>query len=152
MNKKYFLIMFIVLLVTIGSVSAVNMEKHNFDNYFTMDIPEGSSVETQDDSENESEDDIALSFISEDWLVIYYNSPALSGDSVTWLYQNTFNIVNEDLDGCIEYQDGDLRILRPENEDGNHLILVGTHSENETIMIMGTDFELVKEMAHTLKY
>ena len=152
MNKKYFLIMFIVLLVTIGSVSAVNMEKHNFDNYFTMDIPEGSSVETQDDSGNESEDDIALSFISEDWLVIYYNSAMFSGDSVSWLYQNTFNIVNEDLDGCIEYQDGDLRILRPENEDGNHLILVGTHSENETIMIMGTDFELVKEMAHTLKY
>lgn len=153
MNKKYFAIIFIVLLLTVGSVSAANLERHNFDNYFTMEIPEGTSVEEQDDSFNEDGiNHIMLSFIAQDWLVFYFNTPMLSGDSVTWVYQSLFSSANDDLDTCIEYQDGNFRILQPKNEDGNHVILIGTHSEDETIILMGTDFKLSKEMANTIEY
>jgi len=75
MNKRFIgmFVIFFVAVLAMGSVSAVN---HDFDDYFSMDIPKGTTFEKEDMSVNEGgvkmtdvvyfNDDLMVEFLSID--------------------------------------------------------------------------------------
>ena len=152
MNKKY-LLLFIVFILAMGSVSAANFDNHDFDGYFTMDVPSGATF--QKDINETNEEGIKLimaSYMNNDLAVMYMESPTFSENSSAWFYQSFFESICPDLDKCYESQEGNLTILEPKKINDEHLPMVGVSSGNEIVIIMGKDLDLIKEMGESVDF
>ena len=114
MNKKwiYLFIIFLTAVLAMGSVGAAKLEDHNFNDYFSMKIPKDVHFEKQDDSTHENGlDMISISYMSDDLVITYIDSPMISENSAEFFYQTTFESIMSDLDECYESQEGNLTIL-----------------------------------------
>jgi len=155
MNRKFLglCIIFLVAVLTMGAVGATNLERHDFDGYFSMDVPEGAAFEKQNSSTYENGIKIdSISYMSDSMVIFYMATPLLSEYSSYSLYQTMFESVNSDLTQCYESQEDNLRILEPTANDTVHFALVGTSSGNKTVLLMGNDVALLKEMGHTIRF
>ena len=155
MNKKFIglFIIFFVAILAMGSVGAAKLENHNFDDNFWMKVPKDTTFQKQNDSINENGlNQISLSYINNDLLVLYMDSMGVSENSSKWFYQTMFESINMDLNECYETQEGDLIILEPKKIDEMHFPVVGVSSGNKNVMLMGNDVDLLKDMAHTIEF
>ena len=155
MNKKIiglFTISLIVIL-TMGAVSAANLESHNFDGYFSMKVPKDMTFEKEDDSTIDEEMKlISLSYLSDSLVVFYWEGPIYSNYSSYYYSQLMFQGINPDLTKCYESQEDNLRILEPTTNDDVHFAIVGTNSDNKQIFLAGQDVSLLKEMGHSIEF
>ncbi len=155
MNKKLviFLIICFVSLLTLGGVSAANLQHHDFDDYFSMDVPKGTSFEKQDSSTNENGMELtSISYASDEIMIVYMDTPLYSENSSAFMYQSLFESLNVDLTECYESQEDNLIILEPTTNDGVHFSIVGTISGSKMIILAGLDTDLLKEMGHTIEF
>ena len=85
-------------------------------------------------------------------MIFYSSVPIFSKDSVDMLYQMMFQNLNPDLDSCYETQDGDLKFLKPIKKSSTNMALAGFNQGNKTVMVIGTDYDLVYDMGKTIKF
>ena len=83
---------------------------------------------------------------------MYNDIPLISNDSVDWFYHNMFVSLNPDLDSCYETQNGNLKFLKPIQQSPTNMALAGFNQGNKTIMVVGTDYDLVYDMGMTIKF
>ena len=156
MNKRVIsvFVVFFVVILAISSVNAVDLTHYNFDNHFSMKIPKGTTFELQEDSNQDIVDGMVfLSYVSEDNLVVMYaDGPIISEGSADYWFQSMFQSMNPDATKCYESREGNLKILEPISNDGTQFPFVGINEGNKTVMIIGEDVDLLKEMGHTLKF
>lgn len=147
-------IVFFVAILAMGSVNAVDLTHHNFDNHFSMKIPSGTTFELQEGSNQDVVDGMVfLTYVSEDnLLVMYADTPMISEASADYWFQSIFQSMDPDATKCYESQEDNLKILEPISNDGTQLPLVGINEGNKTVMLIGEDVDLLKEMGHTLKF
>lgn len=94
-----------------------------------------------------------LSYIGEDGIVFMYaDSPMISEGSEDYWFQLLFQSVYPDATKCYESREGNLKILEQISNDGTQFPFVGIHEGNKTVIIIGEDVDLLKEMGHTLKF
>ena len=119
MDKKFILICVIVLVLSVGAVSAVNLENKNFDDAFSIKVPKNSNfaVQAMDSSSGfnfSSNVSLKMHVDEKNQIVIIYSDiPLISNNSVDWWYQNIFQSLNPNLDSCYETQIGDMKYLKP---------------------------------------
>ena len=158
MDKKFILICVIALALSVGAVSAVNLENKNFDDAFSIDVPKDSNFVLQAMDEGSSfnfSSNVSLKMHVDEKnqiVIIYSDIPLISNNSVDWWYQNMFQSMNPDLDSCYETQIGDMKYLKPVNESPTNVALAGTNKGNNTVMVAGSDYDLVKSMGKTVKF
>ena len=158
MNKKLILICVIALALSVGAVSAVNLENKNFDDAFSIKVPKNSNFAVQAmDKESgfnfSSNVSLKMHVDEKNQIVIIYSDiPMISNNSVDWWYQNMFQSLNPDLDSCYETQIGDMKYLKPVKESPTNLALAGINKGNDTVMVAGSDYDLVKSMGKTVKF
>ena len=158
MDKKFILICVIALALSVGAVSAVNLENKNFDDAFSINVPKDSNFVLQAMDEGSSfnfSSNVSLKMHVDEKnqiVIIYSDIPLISNNSVDWWYQNMFQSMNPDLDSCYETQIGDMKYLKPVNESPTNVALAGTNKGNNTVMVAGSDYDLVKSMGKTVKF
>ena len=95
---------------------------------------------------------ISLSYVSQDLVIVYEDTPIFSENSSKFIYQTLFESMYPDLDECYEYQEGNLTILEPKKIDDTHVPLAGTTSGSEYVIIMGKDLDLIKKMGKSVDF
>lgn len=136
-----------------ASVNAADLTHHNFDNYFSMDVPKGVDFEKEDFSIHENGLDVVeVYYYSDEIEIVYLDSPLYSNETAAYYYQYMFKLLNPDSTKCYESQEGNLRILEPTTNDGTELPIVGLNEDGRLITIDGNDVELLKEMAFTAEF
>ncbi len=157
MNNKLLSIILICLLVgvlSMGVVCAKSMKTQDFGT-FKIDVPKDSNFVKQE--LEDSDDNIFANqeqYVDEKNLIVlnYVDTPLFSGENNAILYQAIFESINVDLNQSYEYQEGDLRIIEPVHKSNEVFSLVGLTSGNETLILMGSDTNLIKDMAHTTEF
>lgn len=155
MNNKWIIlfIVFLVSLLAIGSVSAANFTNRDFDGYFSMKVPTGSTFEKESNITNESGFNIVdLAYMNDNLAIFYFDDPAYSENSSACFYQMMFETMNPDLAECYESQEGNLTILEPVAKNDMNFPLVGTSQGNKIIIVMGDDVNLIKQMGTSIKF
>lgn len=158
MNKKLILICVIALVLSVGAVSAVKLENKNFDDAFSIKVPKDSNFALQamdSGSGFNFSSNVSLKMHVDEKnqiVIIYSDIPLISNNSVDWWYQNMFQSMNPDLDSCYETQIGDMKYLKPVKESPTNVALAGTNKGNNTVMVAGSDYDLVKSMGETVKF
>lgn len=155
MNKKIAILLIICFasFLVMGSVSAANLKNHNFDDYFSMDIPKDMSFQKMENSTEEAGVEfMQISYVSDNTVILYMDTPVFSENSSDFMFQSLFESLNPDLTKCYESQDDNLKIIEPVGNDGQHLTVVGTSSGNKVIILAGLDKDLLKDMAHTIEF
>lgn len=158
MDKKFILICVITLVLSVGAVSAVNLETKTFDDAFSMKVPKNSNfaVQAMDSSSGfnfSSNVSLKMHVDEKNQIVIIYSDiPLISNNSVDWWYQNIFQSLNPNLDSCYETQIGDMKYLKPVKKSSTNVALAGTNKGNDTVMVAGSDYDLVKSMGKTIKF
>ena len=158
MNKKLILICVIALVLSVGAVSAVKLENKNFDDAFSIKVPKDSNFALQamdSGSGFNFSSNVSLKMHVDEKnqiVIIYSDIPMISNNSVDWWYQNMFQSLNPDLDSCYETQIGDMKYLKPVKESPTNLALAGINKGNDTVMVAGSDYDLVKSMGKTVKF
>ena len=158
MDKKFILIYIIELVLSVGAVSAVNLENKNFDDAFSMKVPKNSNFAVQamdKESGFNFSSNVSLKMHVDEKnqiIVIFSDIPMISKDSADYWYQYMFQNMNPDLDSCYETQIGDMKYLKPVKESSTNFALAGTNKGNDTVMVAGTDYDLVKSMGETVKF
>ena len=157
MNNKLLSLILICLLVgvlSMGFVCAKSMKTEDFGT-FKMDVPKDSNfvkqeIEDSDDNVFDNQEQ----YVDEKNLIIltYVDTPLFSGEHNAIIYQALFEAINVDLNQSYEYQEGDLRIIEPVHKSNEVLSLVGLTSGNETLILLGPDTNLIKDMAHTTEF
>lgn len=155
MNKRVICLfaIFSIVVLTVGGVSAVDLDNRNFDNYFSMKVPK--NVDFQKESNSTNEDGFKMDMLiysSENLGIFYFDSPLTSENSSYTFYQQMFQGANPDLTQCYESQEDNLRILEPTVKDKTHASMVGTSSGNKFIILFGNDVNLLKEMGHSIRF
>jgi len=158
MDKKFISICIIALVLSIGAVSAVNLETKNFDDTFSIKVPKNSNFAVQamdKESGFNFSSNVSLKMHVDEKnqiIVIFSDIPMISKDSTDYWYQYMFQNMNPDLDSCYETQIGDMKYLKPVKESSTNFALAGTNKGNDTVMVAGTDYDLVKSMGETVKF
>lgn len=155
MDKKWIclFIIFLAAILAMGSVDAVELENHNFKDYFSMKIPKDVTFEKQEDSSHENGlDTLILYYMSDDLVIIYMDIPFVGENSSEFICQSMFESIYPDLDECYESQEGNLTILEPKNIDEMHYPIVATSSGSELVIISGKDLDLIKEMGESADF
>ncbi len=158
MDKKFISICIIALVLSIGAVSAVNLETKNFDDTFSIKVPKNSNFAVQamdKESGFNFSSNVSLKMHVDEKnqiIVIFSDIPLISKDSADYWYQYMFQNMNPDLDSCYETQIGDMKYLKPVKESPTNFALAGTNKGNDTVMVAGTDYDLVKSMGETVKF
>ena len=158
MDKKFILICIVALVLSVGAVSAVNLENKNFDDAFSMKVPKNSNFAIQ--AMNES---AGFNFSSNVTLKMYVDQknqivvistdvPMITNDSADFWYQNMFQSMNPNLDSCYETQIGEMKYLKPVKESSTNPALAGINKGNNTVMVAGTNYDLVKDMGKTVEF
>ncbi len=152
MNKRY-LLLFIVFLLAIGSASAANFDNHDFDGYFTMDVPSGATFQKEiNDTDEDGFHLVLASYMNDDLVITYMESPFNSENSSSWYYQTIFEGAFPELTKCYERQDGNLKILEPTTINETCVPLVGVSGGNEMVMIVGKDIDVLKQMGNSVEF
>ena len=152
MNKKIILfagILFVSLLA-INSVSAAQYVTHDFDGYFTMQVPD--DVTFQKDVNTAVGENNFITYQNENIVIMYCDSFFVSENSSTYFIQTIFEELNPDLSTCHESQEDGLLILEPTTNNDLNFITVGKCSGNKVLIIVGDDLELIKGMAKSAKF
>lgn len=155
MDKKWIclFIIFLAAILAVGSVNAADLENHDFKGYFSMKIPKNVHFDKQDDSTHEGGiDTIILTYVSDDLVIMYMDTPIYTENSSVFFYQTFFESICPDLDKCYESQEGNLTILEPKKINDEHLPMVGTSSGSEMVIITGKDLDLIKEMGESVDF
>ncbi|WP_405279361.1 hypothetical protein [Methanobrevibacter sp.] len=158
MDKKFISICIIALVLSIGAVSAVNLETKNFDDTFSIKVPKNSNFAVQamdKESGFNFSSNVSLKMHVDEKnqiIVIFSDIPLISKDSADYWYQYMFQNMNPDLDSCYETQIGDMKYLKPVKESSTNFALAGINKGNDTVMVAGTDYDLVKSMGETVKF
>ena len=155
MNKKLIGIVaiFFVAILAMGTINAVDLSHHNFDNYFSMKVPKGVDFEKEDNSiYDDGFDAIQISYFADDFVLFYSDSIMYSEDNAAYFYQAMFQATHPDSVKCYESQDGDLRILEPTKNDEIQFSLVGLNEGNKFLVIAGEDVDLLKEMGRSVNF
>ena len=89
MNKRVICLfaIFSIVVLTVGGVSAADLNDRNFDNYFSMKVPK--NVDFQKESNSTNEDGFKmdmLMYLSENFGIIYFDSPLTSENSSYTFY------------------------------------------------------------------
>ena len=93
-----------------------------------------------------------LMYISDNLIIMYFDTPIFSENTYYGLYQKIFQNANPDLTNCYESQEDNLRIMEPTVKDKTHASLVGTCSGNKFIILMGNDVNTLKSMGHSITF
>ena len=155
MDKKWIclFIIFFAAVMAVGSVNAADLENHDFKGYFSMKIPKNTHFEKEDDSSHENGlDMVYLSYMNENLVIIYMDTPVYTENSSVFFYQTFFESTFPDLDKCYETQEGNLTILEPKKINDEHFPMVGVSSGSEIVIIMGKDLDLIKEMGESVDF
>ena len=158
MDKKFISICIIALVLSIGAVSAVNLETKNFDDTFSIKVPKNSNFAVQamdKESGFNFSSNVSLKMHVDEKnqiIVIFSDIPLISKDSADYWYQYMFQNMNPNLDSCYETQIGDMKYLKPVKESSTNFALAGINKGNNTVMVAGLDYDLVKEMGETVKF
>lgn len=155
MDKKWILVLSVlfVSLLAIGSVNAANLVDRDFDGFFSMEVPKGTTF--QKDINNTSENNLTnvfAGYTNENMGIIYSDSFVFSENSSRFSYQGMFEAMNPDSTKCYESQDGDLTILEPTVTGDLNIPLVCKSSGNKMIIIFGKDLDTLKKMGHSVKF
>lgn len=154
MNKKFIglFVIFFIAIMAMGSVNAVNLKNHNFDDYFSMKVPT-TDFEKEDGSfQVNGTDSISISYYNDEFYIGYTDVEMFSEDNSAFIFQFFYQIINPDSNKCYESQEGNLKVLEPTKNDGTQVPLVGFCEGNKFLIIAGEDVDLLKEMAHTVKF
>ncbi|WP_298502390.1 hypothetical protein [uncultured Methanobrevibacter sp.] len=158
MNKKYISILIICSLITVlcmGLVCAKSMQTQDFYS-FKIDTPNGSNFvkeEIEIDEDNIFPGSQEAYVDEQNQIMIYYiDSPIFAGENNAIIYHALFSTLNPDANQSYEYQEDNLRVIETVTESEMNLQLVGLTSGNETILLIGTDVDLLKDMAHTVEF
>ena len=158
MDKKFILICVIALTLSVGTVSAVKMETKTFDDAFSIKVPNNSNFKVQaSDGKNGFNFSSNVSFkmyMDEKNQIILLHSdvPFITAESADWWYHNMFQSMNPNLDSCYETQIGDMKYLKPVKASQTNVALAGVNKGNNTVLVAGTDYDLVKSMGETVKF
>ena len=159
MDRKIILIGLIAFILCIGAVSAAKLESKTFDDHLSIKVPKGSNFVAQEQDMDSGDgffnQNISLnSYVDEQnqIVIIYCNFAVISNDSADMFYQYMFQSINPDLDSCYETQDGDLKFLKPIKKSQTNMALAGVNHGNNTVMVIGTDYDLVKSMGKTVVF
>ena len=158
MDKKFILICIVALVLSVGAVSAVNLENKNFDDAFSMKVPKNSNFAIQATNEsagfNFSSNVSFKMYVDQknQIIVLYSDVPLISKDSADFVYQKMFQSMNPNLDSCYETQIGDMKYLKPVKESSTNFALAGINKGNNTVMVAGTNYDLVKDMGKTVEF
>lgn len=155
MNKKIIclFIVFLVACLTISNVSATNLVEKNMDGYFSIKVPKGADFEVENGSVTENGIEMtSIGYISDNLGIVYMDVPLLNENVTPIFLQSLFEEVYPDSTEYYESQEGNLTILEPITMDSEHLPMVGVSSGNKTIILMGDDLNLLKEMAYSVKF
>ena len=155
MDKKWIclFIIFLAAILAVGSVNAADLENHDFKGYFSMKIPKNVHFDKQDDSTHEGGiDTIILTYVSDDLVIMYMDTPIYTENSSVFFYQSFFESICPDLDKCYESQEGNLTILEPKKINDEHLPMVGVSSGSEIVIIAGKDLDMIKEMGESVDF
>ena len=154
MNKKYLMIFSLIFMVlfTCSCVSA--MEQHNFGSDFTMNVPKDSDFEKL---ETDLYGDLPFEEIDyvdqkNKIVVCYVNDEMISEENVDCNYDVLFTLLNPNLDECIEYMEGNMKIIEPKKKSDNSASVVGLHQDNNTIILIGSNTDTLKDMGQTVEF
>ena len=85
-------------------------------------------------------------------ILLYSDVPFITTDSADWWYQNMFQNMNPNLDSCYETQIGDMKYLKPIKASQTNAALAGINKGNNTVLVAGPNYDLVKSMGQTVKF
>ena len=149
MDKKFILICVITLALSVGTVSAVKMETKTFDDAFSIKVPNNSNFDVlSSDGENGFNFSSNVSFKmymdeKNQIILLYSDVPFITTDSADWWYQNMFQNMNPNLDSCYETQI---------KASQTNAALAGNNKGNNTVLVAGPNYDLVKSMGQTVKF
>ena len=147
------LTIFFVAILAMGSINAVDLSHHNFDNYFSMKVPKDLDFEKEDNSIYEDGfDAIQISYVADDLVIFFSDSMMYSEDNAAYFYQAMFQSMHPDSVKCYESQEGNLRILEPTANDEIQFSVVGLNEGNKFIILAGEDVDLLKEMGRSVNF
>lgn len=165
MNKKIMTIILILVFVfAMSHVNSFTSKNHDFDGYFTMDVPgdynfkdvswclPNGALGCSDEFTDENRDCL---YRNESIIVYYYNdSVLLDGES------DVLNHALGTLTSSYFYNyvgnDGELIILTQEYDDmgmfSKYLVGVSNEKDNEVVFVGGPDLGEVKRYAETIEF
>lgn len=157
MNKKIFLILsLLIVMMSISVVCAQSMTSHNFGNDFTMDVPKDSNFVEQplNDTDVDNFDLNEKAYLDEGNMMIieYVDTSIISQNQISLFTHFIFDSVNVDLNQAYEYQEGDIKVMEPVNNDGAHFSIVCVNSGNQSVAVVGMDVDTLKDMIHTVEF
>lgn len=148
MNKKLFYCLIILAIAVCGasilsSVSAADLENHDFDGEFSMSVPIGI-----DFTKTNGNDSVSYLDEIEPLMVIYYKNSNITEDTAEDFYTGFTSTGDFVANG----EDGKLKMFKSTNESSNMPYCIGTHSNGKIVIIGGEDLNSLKEMAKTIKF
>ena len=159
MDKKIILIGVIVFILCLGAVSAAKLDSKKFGDDFSIKVPKGSNFVAQKQNMNGTDGFFNKNMSLDSYMdnqnqimILYSSFPMISEDSADMFYQMMFQNMNPGLDSCYETQDGDLKFLKPIKKSSTNMALAGFNKGNKTVMVIGTDYDLVYDMGKTIKF
>ena len=145
-------ILFGLIFLLLGSVSAADLESHDFDDYFSMDVPKGA--EFTNDAINSTEngtDNVITVYMGDTLEIVYLDSPLLFENHASDYFEVIFEALYPGVDLVSADQDGNLTVFKVV-DDGEIFSVVATASENKMVFVIGDDLDLVKQMGDSIKF
>ena len=136
-----------------GSVSAADLENHDFDGYFSMDVPKGADFrnDTISFSENGT-DNVIVDYGGDKLEITYADAPLLFKNHSSDYYEVMFDLLYPGYVLNSTGSEGNLTVFEAFDDFGETFPVVGTANGNRMIIVIGDDLDLVKQMGASIRF
>ena len=151
MDRKW--ILFGLIFLLLGSVSAADLESHDFDDYFSMDVPKGANFtnETISFAENGT-DNVIVDYEGDKLEITYADAPLLFKNHSSDYYEVMFDLLYPGYVLNSTGSEGNLTVFEAFDDFGETFPVVGTANGNRMIIVIGDDLDLVKQMGASIRF
>ena len=151
MDRKW--ILFGLIFILLGSVSAADLENHDFDGYFSMDVPKGTNFTNHTMNGVENGTDIVIAaYMADNLEITYLDAPHLFDDHAPDYFVMMFEMLYPGFELYHSGSEGNVTLFEAVDGDWTSYPVVGTADGNKMIFIIGDDFNLIKEMGSSIKF
>lgn len=136
-----------------ASVSAADLESHDFDGYFSMDVPKGADFrnDTISFSENET-DNVIVAYMGETLEIAYVDAPILFKNQSSDYFEVMFDLLYPGYVLNNTGSEANMTVFEATDDFGESIPVAGIADGNKMLIVIADDLDLVKEMGSSARF